>query len=220
MKTAATTVISMGALALALHLPAGRWDWTAGWACWALVFLFSVAGGQLLARRDPALLERRSQIGGNTPLWDLGLLAALIVMMCCQMTMAGLERGRANLWPPVPVWWCGLALFLVGYAVTLKAMLNNTHFEPSVRLQQDRGHQLVDRGLYAHLRHPGYLGGILFFLSLSLLLGSLWSLQAWGAAVCLLVARMALEEDYLRTHLPGYADYCLRVRHRLLPGIW
>ena len=33
----------------------------------------------------------------------------------------------------------------------------NKFFEPTVRIQTDRGHQVIDSGPYAIVRHPGYV---------------------------------------------------------------
>jgi len=32
--------------------------------------------------------------------------------------------------------------------------------------------------------------------------------------------RLLDEERFLRRNLPGYTDYCQRVRYRLIPGVW
>jgi protein-S-isoprenylcysteine O-methyltransferase Ste14 len=36
----------------------------------------------------------------------------------------------------------------------------------------------------------------------------------------LLIWRLIDEERVLRRDLPGYVDYCERVRYRLVPGLW
>ncbi|MHC2577322.1 protein-S-isoprenylcysteine O-methyltransferase Ste14 [Bradyrhizobium diazoefficiens] len=38
--------------------------------------------------------------------------------------------------------------------------------------------------------------------------------------LALLAVRIRIEERTLREGLPGYADYAMRVRYRLLPGVW
>jgi protein-S-isoprenylcysteine O-methyltransferase Ste14 len=38
--------------------------------------------------------------------------------------------------------------------------------------------------------------------------------------IAFVVMRLKLEERFLRRELPGYAEYAVRVPHRLLPGIW
>ena len=70
------------------------------------------------------------------------------------------------------------------------------------------------------MRHPGYVGGLLYMLAGSLVLGSLWALGLQALACVLLVARTALEDRTLQAELPGYAEYAQKTRYRLLPGIW
>ena len=57
-----------------------------------------------------------------------------------------------------------------------EAMAVNKFFEPSVRIQTDRGHKVIDTGPYAIVRHPGYALVYPLFLGIPLALGSLWAL--------------------------------------------
>jgi protein-S-isoprenylcysteine O-methyltransferase Ste14 len=113
-----------------------------------------------------------------------------------------------------------LGVFAAGDAFSLRAMRENSFFSTVVRIQVERGHRLVDRGPYRWVRHPGYAGAVLAHLALRLALGSLWGL-APAALGCVAVAlRVVAEERVLRRGLAGYAEYALRVRWRLLPGVW
>ena len=106
-------------------------------------------------------------------------------------------------------------------ALVTWAMLVNTHFEKTVRLQTDRAHRVVDVGPYRFVRHPGYLatiGG--FILSVPLVLRSAWSFAPACAAVAALVLRTWLEDRFLERELAGYADYARRVKYRLMRGVW
>ena len=96
----------------------------------------------------------------------------------------------------------------------------NKFFEPTVRIQTDRGHTVIDTGPYALVRHPGYVAAGLLILGLPLSLGSYW---AAGTRRDLLPAPgrgTALEDRTLRGELPGYKEYARRVRYRLIPGQW
>jgi protein-S-isoprenylcysteine O-methyltransferase Ste14 len=53
-----------------------------------------------------------------------------------------------------------------------------------------------------------------------IMLGSWWALIAVGVQVMLLVIRTALEDQMLQEELPGYAEYVMQTRYRLVPGIW
>ncbi|AZD15459.1 hypothetical protein [Pseudomonas chlororaphis] len=51
-------------------------------------------------------------------------------------------------------------------------------------------------------------------------LGQLRALAPAALAAALLVLRTSWEDPLLQAELPGYADYCQRVRWRLVPGLW
>jgi protein-S-isoprenylcysteine O-methyltransferase Ste14 len=99
-------------------------------------------------------------------------------------------------------------------------MVHNRFFERNVRIQTDRGQQVVTTGPYRYVRHPGYLGSVVFFLSFPMMAGSG---IAWvGSILCALgmICRTSLEDQALRAELSGYEEYCRTVRFRLIPGIW
>ena len=89
-----------------------------------------------------------------------------------------------------------------------------------MRIQHDRGHEVIQTGPYKYVRHPGYIGGILMAISTALVLGSLWALIPAGIVAILLIIRTYLEDITLQKELPGYAEYAKNVRYRLLPLVW
>jgi protein-S-isoprenylcysteine O-methyltransferase Ste14 len=168
-----------------------------------LAILAAIIVASLLAL-DPGLLRERMRPGGQRP--PLGLRLFTIVMFL-HWIVAGLDRGR-------------LAL-AAGYLLCFWAMAVNRFFSSVVRIQSDRGQHVVASGPYAHLRHPGYLAGIVIILASGLALGS------WLAALLVIVSslpfllyRAITEDRVLQAELPGYADYARRVRWLLVPGIW
>lgn len=89
-----------------------------------------------------------------------------------------------------------------------------------VRLQYDRSHQVATSGPYKYVRHPGYIGFIVFNLATPLMLGSLWALIPGVIMTILFIIRTALEDSTLRNELEGYKEYALKVSYRLIPGVW
>ena len=89
-----------------------------------------------------------------------------------------------------------------------------------MRIQTERGQNVITGGPYRYVRHPAYLGAILVELGVPILLSSWWALSISFLTIFLLVLRTALEDRALHQELTGYADYSARVRYRLLPGIW
>jgi protein-S-isoprenylcysteine O-methyltransferase Ste14 len=99
-------------------------------------------------------------------------------------------------------------------------MAANRYLETTVRIQEERGHQVVNSGPYRFVRHPMYVGVILQFMALPMVLGSKWAFVPAGVVVLLFVIRTGLEDRTLRNELAGYAQYAESTRYRLLPGVW
>jgi protein-S-isoprenylcysteine O-methyltransferase Ste14 len=66
--------------------------------------------------------------------------------------------------------------------------------------------ELVERGPYRFLRHPIYVGGVLFFGGLSLVF-SVYALALTAVLAGFWVAKARLEERYLSERFPDYAAY-------------
>jgi protein-S-isoprenylcysteine O-methyltransferase Ste14 len=96
----------------------------------------------------------------------------------------------------------------------------NPYFEPSVRIQSDRGHRVVTTGPYAYVRHPAYICGVMMIAGLALGLGSLFALLPAVPVAVMLAFRTILEDATLLHELPGYAAYARRVRYKWIPGVW
>ena len=122
--------------------------------------------------------------------------------------------------PPLGLSILGAMLSFGGYGIVLAALYQNAFAAPVVRHQSERGHTLVDTGLYGRVRHPFYTGLLVFLLGLALWLESYAAVPALSVVVASLVVRIHIEEKTLQHALPGYADYMGRVRYRLVPLIW
>jgi protein-S-isoprenylcysteine O-methyltransferase Ste14 len=178
-------------------------------------------GAWCVWRLNPELYAARINPHRGTKPWDKVLIGFAIPAMLAIFPVAALDEGRFH-WYPVPWWVCllGYALLLVGLAIVTWAEAVNKFFEPTVRIQTDRGQRVIDTGPYAVVRHPGYVGGSLLFVGIALCLGSLWALVPAGLACALLVLRTRWEDQTLQAELSGYKEYTERVRYRLLPGVW
>jgi protein-S-isoprenylcysteine O-methyltransferase Ste14 len=169
---------------------------------------------------NPEVLVARLRFHKGTKRWDRFLLCFLLPAIYAIFLVAALDR-RFH-WLPVPWSVCclGYVLFLVGWGIVTWALAVNKFFEPTVRIQTDRGHQVIDTGRYALVRHPGYVGGMLFLVGSPLCLGSLWALLPAGLASGLLLLRTRWEDQTLQAELPGYKQYAQTVRYKLIPGVW
>jgi protein-S-isoprenylcysteine O-methyltransferase Ste14 len=207
---------------LFLFLPAGTWMWKRGWLFILLIVGASIPATLYLRRVNPEIFAARINPHKGTKRWDLllGVIFLLPTMLALPI-VAALDDGRYH-WLPVPWWGCvlGYILLIIGMVSLTWAESVNMFFEPSVRIQTDRGHRVIDSGPYAIVRHPGYVSGFLVFIGMPLSLGSVWALIPAVLLCVLLVVRTIWEDQTLRNELPGYEEYAHRVRYRLIPGAW
>ena len=78
----------------------------------------------------------------------------------------------------------------------------------------------MDTGLYGIVRHPMYSVTLLLFLSMPLVLGSVYSFVIFLAYPLLIAKRIKGEEAFLEKELPGYAEYKQKVKYRMIPFVW
>lgn len=104
----------------------------------------------------------------------------------------------------------GAVLFVSGGVIGIAGVLvlgrNRTPFP---RPREDS--QLVQRGIYAHVRHPLYASVMLSSFGWALIWQSAAALVPAWVLVPFLLAKARHEERWLRVQFPGYADYARRV---------
>jgi protein-S-isoprenylcysteine O-methyltransferase Ste14 len=217
-----STTASMLILLLCMFLPAGTWAWLRGWLFLVVVMAASFFSTLYLRRVNPDVIAGRVNRHEGTKRWDrISLVIALPTLMAIPI-LAALDDGRYH-WSPLPWWGClaGYVLMMTGFVGLTWAMSVNKFFEPTVRIQTDRGHKVIDTGPYAIIRHPGYVSAHLLFVGMPLALASLWAaLIPAILMVPALVLKTLWEDQTLQEELDGYKEYVQRVRYRLIPWIW
>jgi protein-S-isoprenylcysteine O-methyltransferase Ste14 len=205
-----------------LFLAAGRLSWAAGWVYLGLNFLTQALSAIVLLPRQPGMLAERSKVRQGTKEWDRFFAPAIVVFgTLAVLVTAGLD-ARFGWSAPISSsqWGLALALAFGSQMFVLWAMAANPFFATTVRIQDERGQRVVSSGPYRLVRHPGYLGSLVYNLAIPLVLGSLWTFVPALLTILLLVVRTALEDRTLQAELPGYRAYAMVVRHRLIPGVW
>jgi protein-S-isoprenylcysteine O-methyltransferase Ste14 len=213
--------VAIALFGVVAFLSAGRLDWPGGWALTGVLtayFFFSLA---FLVPLNPALYAERSGMRKGTKKWDvvLSMLVAYAPLYLC--IVAGLDARHGWARPLSTGLWLGsFCVTAVGLGILSWAMMTNTFFSATVRIQKERGHSVVSAGPYRVIRHPGYAGSIIYCTGLAGVTGSPWAFIVVAAFLVPLVLRTALEDVTLRQELPGYEEYCARTRFRLIPGVW
>jgi protein-S-isoprenylcysteine O-methyltransferase Ste14 len=221
MRYALRETLGLLGMAVALFWAAGRLGWWQAWLALALMLAWMVALAVIFVWVTPALLAERLLNRPDAKSWDVAILSAVSSIQLARYIIAGLDQRYG--WTGgfrVDVQFMAVAVCIVGHSLFIWAAATNAFFSRLVRVQSERHHAVVTAGPYRYLRHPGYLGAILFELAVPVLLTSWWSLGISALGVGLLILRTVLEERTLLVELPGYIDYVRRVRYRLLPGVW
>lgn len=99
-------------------------------------------------------------------------------------------------------------------------MLHNPFFEGTVRIQKEKKYHVINSGPYTIIRHPGYLGMFAGSLPLPFAFGSMLAFMPFVIMFILVFIRTYYEDTTLQKELNGYADYCTKVKYRLIPFIW
>lgn len=204
-----------------LFVPAGTLKWPEAWIL--LLFYFTAVSGVLIWMKikAPGLLKERMSRKKDVKSWDKTIMTAYSFLLIILLAVPGLDAVRFG-WSEVPL--VIKALGFIGYIPALSfafwAMKENAYSSDVVRIQEDRGHTVCTTGPYRFVRHPMYVGVILFVLCFPLSLGSLYSFIPASLIIVLFIIRTSLEDKTLLEELPGYKEYAQKVRYRLLPGVW
>jgi protein-S-isoprenylcysteine O-methyltransferase Ste14 len=217
-------VLTLSALGVLFFYVAGRIDGIGFWLYVITVLLYQGVSLLVIVPRYPAyqtLAQVRKVKRPDAKKWDRVIL---FLSMGAALIMYGLpafDLGHLHWWE-LPWGWSvvGVILYVSGSALNQWAMLHNPHFEHEVRIQSDRGHQVIQSGPYRYIRHPGYLGSVLGFLSYPLIVGSAMGLLGSGLGIIGMVVRTYLEDRTLVQELNGYMEYAQTTRYRLFPWVW
>ena len=101
------------------------------------------------------------------------------------------------------------------YAEVLR---ENAYLSRTVEVQE--GQKVVDTGLYGIIRHPMYSSTLVLFLSMGIVLGSVFSFAVLLLYIPIIAVRIRNEEKVLEEGLEGYPAYMKKVRYRVIPFIW
>ena len=214
------TVTFLAIIGALLFGSAGRIDWLMGWAYLAILTALSITI-LMLGNREMLLVRAGKEKG--TKKWDPTIAGlSFLLFWPGANIVAALDYGRFHWSPPIPLLVQLIALipFALGLAFAAWAMVANKFFAKCVAIQAEREHVVITTGPYAYVRHPGYTGALVAFITLPIALGSLLALIPAAAGLSLWIVRTFLEDRTLQKSLEGYTEYAQQVRWRLIPHIW
>jgi len=207
-------------MAALLFTSAGTIDYWQGWLFMAVFVGATTAITVYLAIKDPKLLERRMSAGPTAekePLQKLLMFFAMTGFIAL-LVLPALDHRFG--WSPVPAYISLAAdvLILVSFFVVFIVLKANTYAASTIQIAE--GQKVISTGPYALIRHPMYAGALPLLTGVPLALGSWWGLFALMLFLPALIWRLLDEEKFLKKNLAGYADYCRKVRYRMVPFIW
>ena len=200
-----------------LFLPAWTLSYWQAWLFLGLLFVPMLIVGVILMIYNPDLLRKRLDAKEKE-----GEQKTVVVMSGILFVSVFVIAGFNYRYQ-----WCllsnGLVVaaaiaFLVGYVMYAEVIHENAWLSRTIEVQENQ--QVVDTGLYGHLRHPMYTSTLIMFLSTPVILASGWSFVLMLFYLPIVVKRIRNEEIVLEQELAGYKDYKKRVKYRLLPYIW
>ena len=207
-------VILVGAL---IFLPAGTILYFNGLLLMGILFVPMFLAGIVMMFKNPALLE--SRLDAKEKEKDQGLVVKLSgLMFLAGFIVAGLGYRFGWYILPCSVSIGGAVAFLIAYILYAEVLRENTYLSRTVKVQE--GQKVVDTGLYGIVRHPMYSVTLLLFLSMPIVLGSVYSFVIFLAYPFIIAKRIKGEEELLERELEGYSEYKKKVKYRLIPFVW
>ena len=202
---------------LLIFLPAGTYTYFNGWLFMGILFIPMFCAGIVMMFKNPELLQKR--LNAKEKQKDQSLVIKLSgLMFIAGFVTAGLGVRFGWYVLPRKVVMIATILFLVAYLLYAEVLRENTYLSRTIEVQQNQ--KVIDTGLYGIVRHPMYSVTLLLFLSMPLILGSIYAFIIFLAYPFIIAMRIKGEEEFLERELLGYREYKKKVKYRLIPFIW
>lgn len=210
-------ILGIVLVGLLIFLPAGSLSYIYGWVFMGILFIPMLFAGIVMMIKNPALLK--SRLDAKEKQKDQGIVIALSgVMFTLGFIVAGLSHRFGWYTLPKTVVIIASVVFLLGYVIFAEVLRENTYLSRTIEVQENQS--VVDTGLYGIVRHPMYSATLILFLSMPLILGSLYSFVIFLVYPFIIARRIKGEEKFLEEKLAGYKEYKQKVKYRLIPFIW
>lgn len=202
---------------LLIFLPAGTFSFFNGWLFMGILFVPMFFAGIVMMIKNPNLLK--SRLNSKEKQEEQSIVIKLSgLMFFAGFIVAGL--GVRFKWYALPK---GIVIgaamvFLVAYILYAEVLRENTYLSRTIEVQENQ--EVIDTGLYGIVRHPMYSVTLLLFLSMPIVLGSVYSFLIFMVYPFIIAKRIKSEEQFLEKELKGYCEYKKKVKYRLIPFIW
>ncbi len=207
-------VILVGVL---IFLPAGTFFFFNGWLLMGILFVPMFVAGIFMMFKNPELLKRRLNAKEEQKEQKTVVILSGI-MFLLGFVAAGLTVRFNWYILPKSISLICTVVFLIGYLLYAEVIRENTYLSRTIEVKENQ--KVIDTGLYSVVRHPMYSATLLLFLSMPLVLGSVYSFVIFLSYPFIIAKRIKYEEEFLEENLNGYSEYKKKVKYRLIPFVW
>lgn len=210
-------LLGVALVGLLIFLPAGSLSFWSGWLLMGILFIPMFFAGIVMIFKNPDLLKSRLSAKENRK--EQSLVVKLSgLMFVLGFIVAGLSFRFDWYILPKGVVIGAAVVFLVAYILYAEVLRENTYLSRTIEVKENQ--KVIDTGMYGIVRHPMYSVTLLLFLSMPLVLGSVYSFLIFLAYPFIIAKRIKDEEEFLEKELGGYAQYKQKVKYRLIPFVW
>lgn len=196
---------------------AGSFAYVNGWIFMGILFVPMFLAGIVMMVKNPELLKKR--LNAKEKQSDQNMVVKLSgLMFLAGFVVAGLNYRLGWYMLPLGVSIGAAVLFMLSYLLYAEVLRENTYLSRTIEVQENQ--KVIDTGLYGIVRHPMYSVTLLLFLTMPLVLGSIFSFVVFLAYPFIIAIRIKGEEKFLEAELEGYSAYKKKVKYRLIPFLW
>lgn len=210
-------ILGVLVIGLLLFIPANTINYWNGWLLMGLLFIPMFIAGIILMVKNPELLKKRLN-AKETENEQKKVIAFSGIMFVVGFIIAGLNYRYSWIVIPKVVVIISSVSFILAYILYAEVLRENTYLSRTIEVQQNQ--KIIDTGLYGIVRHPMYFATILLFLSMPLILGSIFSFVIFLMYPFIIAKRIKNEEEVLERDLVGYSEYKNKVKYKVIPFVW
>jgi protein-S-isoprenylcysteine O-methyltransferase Ste14 len=205
---------------IVLFLPAWTLNYWQAWAFW-LVFVVCISAISVnFLKKDLNLIASRLKIGPAAEQQSSQKLTQSVISVFFILLLLVPSIDHHFQLSSVPVYLSMVADGFVVLGLLVIYLVFKANSYTSVLVELNEGQKVISTGPYGVVRHPMYSGALVMLLFMPLALGSFWGLLAFPPILLAIAVRLTEEEKFLTQQLPGYQEYCQKVKYHLIPYIW
>lgn len=200
-----------------LFIPANTLNYSNAWLFICLLFIPMFIVGIVLIIRNPELLKKRLKSKEQDKSQKYVFILSSF-MFITGFIVAGFNYRFSWIKMPNIVIIISSILFILSYILYIEVLRENEYLYRTIKVEKNQ--RVIDTGLYSIVRHPMYLITIILFLTIPLILNSLYSFFIFLIYPIIICIRIENEEKLLEKELKGYSKYKKKVKYKIIPFIW